>query len=123
MAPLPRAGLMSSCRARDLGGGPRVELGKDVGDVGLDGVAGQEQLAGDVGIGQPLADKAGDLLLGGGECLPASGWAAAGAAFAAAGVVLAPPGVGAHGVPLRAEAAVDGDGAQVGGGGRPGGTP
>jgi isopentenyl diphosphate isomerase/L-lactate dehydrogenase-like FMN-dependent dehydrogenase len=31
--------------------GPCVELGENVGNVGLDGIAGQEQLAGDVGIG------------------------------------------------------------------------
>src|ERR1700729_140677 len=109
--------LVSGDRARDLEAGSGVELGQDVGDVGFDGVAGQEHLGGDVGVGPPGGDEVGDFLFGGGEGLPAGGGAVAGALGAAADVVLAQPGVGAHDVPGCAEVVVDGDGLFVGGAG------
>jgi len=59
--------------ADDFGAGVGAELGQDVGDVGLHGVAGQEQLGGDVGVGPPVGDQGGDLDLGGGERVPALG--------------------------------------------------
>src|SRR5258708_26362724 len=76
-------------RTRDLDAALRAELDEDVGDVRLNGVAGEEQLAGDGGIGQPLGDKMGDLLLGGGQGVPPRGRPAAGATAAAADLVLA----------------------------------
>ena len=67
--------------------------------MGLDGIAGQEHLPCDVGIGQPVGDKMSDLLLRGRQRLPAFGGPTTGSPSAAADVVLAEPGVRAPDVP------------------------
>src|SRR5690242_10456493 len=50
-----------------------LELGEDVGDVGLHGPPGQEQAAGDVRRRVTSGDQGGDLGLGGGERVPSEG--------------------------------------------------
>src|SRR6516162_5426743 len=55
----------------ELGAVDDVELAENVGEVGLDGGAGNEQAGGDVGVGQAFGDEPYHLPLGGGEAVPA----------------------------------------------------
>jgi hypothetical protein len=55
----------------ELGAGGDSELSEDVGEVGLDGGATHEEVAGDLGVGETVGDEGDDLLFGGGEAFPA----------------------------------------------------
>jgi hypothetical protein len=105
--------------ADDLSAGVGAELGQDVRDVGLHGVAGQEQLGGDVWVGPADGDQAGDLGLGGGKRVPPLGRPRPLSSAAPPDAVAAQPGIGAAQVPRRAQVGVEpgrgADGGQVGG--------
>src|SRR5260370_37518345 len=60
------------CLAGDIY--PRVDpqLPQDVGDMGRDGSPGQQQLGGDLRVGQTLTDERGDLALGWRQAVPAA---------------------------------------------------
>src|SRR5260370_12509139 len=68
-----RLGAAAWGLADDVGTRAYTDLGQDVRDMGLDGVAGQEQLSGDVRVGQALHDQVGDVLLRRCERRPAGG--------------------------------------------------
>ena len=87
--------------------------------MGLDRVAGQDQLSGDVRGGLPAGDQLGDLDLGGGQRVPAGGWPVAGPACTAADAEAAQAGGGPLDVPFRASHLIN---AQCLGEGRVGGA-
>src|SRR5215213_5824714 len=61
----------------DLGAGRHAELGEDAGEVALDGLLGEEQLATDLAVRAALGDELGDLALAAGERVEALAAAAA----------------------------------------------
>src|SRR5215469_1486796 len=74
---------------------PRVdaELPQDVGDMGRDGSPGQQQLGGDLRVGQTLSYERGDLGLGRREAVPAAPGPAVFRMRAAANAMSAEPGL------------------------------
>src|SRR5882672_2791643 len=56
-------------RCRELGASLEVELAEHVGEVAFDGTGGDEQVLGDLTVGQPFGGKLGDAALAGGESL------------------------------------------------------
>ena len=91
----------------ELGSGGDVQLGENVGEVGLHSPAGDVEPLADPGIGQPLGDQIGDGVLGGGEAVPARLRPAAGSAAAAADPCRAQHRLGAGEVAGSAEPFVD----------------
>src|SRR5215467_5961543 len=74
---------------------PRVdpELPQDVGDMGRDGSPGQQQLGGDLRVGQTLSYERGDLGLGRRQAVPATPGPAVFRMRAAANAMSAEPGL------------------------------
>src|SRR6516162_7933930 len=103
-------GVFGGCRGgedNELGAVDDVELGEDVGEVGLDGGAGDEQAVGDVGVGQAFGDESYHLSFGGGEAVPAVfgslPWASAAAGVAEGGLGGQLPGLLDHVCGLASE--------------------
>src|ERR1700761_3368996 len=94
--------------ADDVDAAASSDFGEDVGGVGFDGAAGQEQGVRDLGVGLAVGDEAGDAGLCAGEAVPAGGGAAAGGTGSGADSVLAEAGADPVQVPGGGEFFVQG---------------